>query len=94
MLTRKHADFIGRSLNLHLRNWKELTHYDLSFREKLIQVLQNFVFWQFRRRTLLARGFLRFAPGMDRLKTGAVAPSYTCSKDHVVVVLAQGSESC
>lgn len=89
MLTHKNAGFICRSLGLQLQSWKELTHYDLSLREKLIQVLQNFVFWQFRHRTLLARAFLRFVPGMKSLKTGLVAPSYTCSNDHVVAVLAQ-----
>jgi 2-polyprenyl-3-methyl-5-hydroxy-6-metoxy-1,4-benzoquinol methylase len=89
MLTRKHADFLCRSLGLQLQDWTELTHYDLSFRQKLIQVVQNFVFWQFRHRTWLARTLLQSVPGMNRLKTGSVAPSYTCSKDHVVAVLAQ-----
>jgi SAM-dependent methyltransferase len=89
MLTRKHAGFLGRSLGLQLQDWKELTHYDLSFREKLVQVLQNFFFWEFRCRTLLARTVLQVVPGMNRLKTGSVAPTYTCSKDHVVAVLAK-----
>jgi len=87
MLTRKHADFICDQLGLRVDQWIELTHYDLSLREKTVQVLQNFIFWQFRRRTLLARCVLRFVPGMHGLKAGKVAPTYTCSRDHVVAVL-------
>jgi SAM-dependent methyltransferase len=87
MLTRKHAAFICDRLGLDVEQWIELTHYDLSLREKTVQVLQNFIFWQFRRRTLLARCVLRFLPGMHGLKAGKVAPTCTCSRDHVVAVL-------
>jgi SAM-dependent methyltransferase len=86
MLTRKHAEFICHHLGLRLEQWIELTHYDLSLREKIVQVLQDFIFWQFRRRTLLARCVLRFLPGMHGLKAGKVAPTYTCSRDHVVAL--------
>jgi SAM-dependent methyltransferase len=86
MLTRKHADFIRDRLGLRLEKWIELTHYDLSPREKIVQVLQDFIFWQFRSRTLLARCALRFLPGMHGLKAGKVAPTYSCSRDHVVAV--------
>jgi SAM-dependent methyltransferase len=86
MLTRKHAGFICDQLGLRVERWRELTHYDLSLRENTIQLLQNFIFWQFRRRTLLARCALRFLPGMHRLKAGKIAPTYTRSRDHVVAV--------
>jgi len=86
MLTRKHAEFICSALNLRIEQWTESSHYDLSWREKLVQRLQDLVYWQFHRRTLLARTVLKFLPRMDRLKTGAVAPAYTCSRDHVVAV--------
>ena len=86
MLTRKHADFVCDRVGLRFEKWIELTHYDLSPREKIVQVLQDFIFWQFRRRTLLARRFLRFLPGMHGLKAGKVAPTYTLSRDHVVAV--------
>ena len=92
MLTRKHADFICDRLGLRLEKWIESTHYDLSLRERIVQVLQDFIFWQFRRRTLLARGVLRFLPGMHGLKAGKVAPTYTCSRDHVVAVFRKSSE--
>jgi SAM-dependent methyltransferase len=90
IVTRKHATFLCSNLGLRLEQWIELSHYDLSFPEKLVQVLQNFVFWQFRRRTLLARSLLNFIPGMDRLKAGTIAPTYSCSRDHVVAVFQRG----
>jgi SAM-dependent methyltransferase len=93
MLTRKHAGFICDRLGLHLEQWIELKHYDLSLREKTVQVLQNFVFWQFRRRTLLARFVFRFLPGMRELKLGKLAPNYTCSRDHVVAVFCKEKQS-
>jgi SAM-dependent methyltransferase len=86
MLTRKCAEFLSSNLGLRLERWIELSHYDLSFREKLVQVLQNFAYWQFRRRTLLAQVVLQLMPGMDVLKSGVIAPTYSCSRDHVVAV--------
>lgn len=87
MLTRKHTKFICSTLGLRLEQWTELCHYDLALQEKVIQVLQNFVYWQFRGRTLLASSVLQYVPGMNRLKTASAAPAYTCSRDHVVIVL-------
>ena len=86
MLTRKHTKFICSTLGLRLEQWTELCHYDLALPEKVIQVLQNFVYWQFRGRTLLATNVLQYVPGMNRLKTANAAPAYTCSRDHVVIV--------
>lgn len=86
MVTRKHADYLCSTLGLRLEPWHEVTHYDLSFREKLVQVAQDFAYWQFRNQTWLARHVLRFVPGMTGLKSGASAPSFTCSRDHVVAV--------
>jgi SAM-dependent methyltransferase len=90
MFTRKHAEFICSALSLRIEQWTESSHYDLSWRAKLVQRLQDFVYWQFRRRTLLARTALKFLPGMDRLKTGDVAPAYTYSRDHVIAVFSVG----
>jgi SAM-dependent methyltransferase len=86
MLTRAHTQFLVSTLGIRLEEWVELCHYDLSWREKLIQILQNFAYWEFRNRTFLARTVLRLLPCFRRLKTGRVAPSYTCSRDHVVAV--------
>jgi SAM-dependent methyltransferase len=88
MLTAKHAQFIASRLGLRIAHWIKLGHYDLSARVRFVQALQNFLFWQFRKQTFLARGALRFLPGMRGLKAGTIAPTYTCSKDHVVVVFA------
>ena len=86
MLTHKCTEFLSSNLGLRLEQWIELSHYDLSFREELVQVLQNFAYWQFRHRTLLARVVLQFMPGMNVLKSGLIAPTYSCSRDHVVAV--------
>ncbi|HEV3408901.1 MAG TPA: class I SAM-dependent methyltransferase [Chthoniobacterales bacterium] len=86
MFTRRHADFLAGELNLEMHEWTELCHYDLSLREKLVQQLQNFAYWQFREQTALARGFLNFLPLFSRLRQGDVAPTYSCSPDHVLAV--------
>jgi hypothetical protein len=86
MLTRKNAGFICERLGLRLDRWIELTHYDLSLRQTTVQILQNFVFWQFRRRTWISRFVLRFLPGMRGLKLGRLAPNYNYSRDHIVAV--------
>lgn len=92
MLTRKHAQYLCQNLQLELKDWIGLCHYDLSWREKLVQVLQNFAYWQFRRRTWLARHLLRHLPGMRALKTGTIAPTYNCSRDHVLAVFVDPME--
>jgi len=86
MLTSAHSKFLCSCLQLKLRDWTPLSHYDLSVRVQAVQIGQNFMYWQFRRRTSLARLVLQFLPGMKRLKTGDAAPTYSCSRDHVVAV--------
>ena len=84
MLTRQCADFLCDRLGLRIEQWVEMSHYDASISERMVQLAQNFVFWQFRNQTFLARRVLNHAPGMERLKTGLVAPTFSCSRDHVV----------
>lgn len=86
MLTRKHADFLAAELNLRLLDWRTLCHYSLTPREQLVQRVQNFIYWQFRIRTWFARAVLRFLPGFTRLRRGDLAPTYSCSRDHVLAV--------
>ncbi len=86
MLTQRHAEFITAELSLCLADWTTLCHYDLTLREKLVQQTQNFAYWQFRKRTALARGFLRFLPFFHRLRRADAAPTYSCSRDHVLAV--------
>jgi SAM-dependent methyltransferase len=92
MLTRKNAGFICERLGLRLERWVELKHYDLSLRETTVQILQDFVFWQFRRRTWISRFVLRFLPGMRELKSGRLAPNYNCSRDHIVAVFRKSTK--
>ena len=86
MLTRRHADYLAAALHLRLVQWTPLCHYDLTRREKLVQQMQHFAFWQFRCRTLAARALLRFLPVINRLRRAEVAPTFTCSRDHVLAV--------
>lgn len=86
MLTHASAEFFAAKLNLELLEWTSLCHYDLTWRERLVQETQNFLYWQFRRRTLLARSILRFLPFFSRLRRAEVAPTYNCSPDHVLAV--------
>ena len=86
MLTRKHGEFLAAELNLRLIDWTTFCHYSLSLREQLVQRAQNFIYWQFRNQTWFARGVLRFLPGFTRLRRADVAPTFACSRDHVLAV--------
>jgi hypothetical protein len=57
-----------------------------SARENVVLWLHDFVYWQFRRRTFLARRLLPLLPKIRRARTWSSAPTYTCSRDHVVAV--------
>ena len=86
MLTREHAEFLCLALQLQLEQWNEMCHYDLPFRVKLVQFLQDRIYWQFHRRTRFARFVLALLPGMAGLKAGDVPPLFSCSSDHVVAL--------
>ena len=86
MLTRKHAEFIAAELRLGLTSWTTLCHYDLTLRERLVQVLQNFLYSQFRNRTVISRAILQFLPFFERLRQANAAPTYSCSQDHAMAV--------
>lgn len=86
MLTREHAEFLCQALQLRLEQWNEMCHYDLAVRVKLVQFLQDRIYWQFHRRTWFARFVLALLPGMPGLKAGDVPPLFSCSRDHVVAL--------
>ncbi|MGZ5552083.1 MAG: class I SAM-dependent methyltransferase, partial [Chthoniobacterales bacterium] len=83
MITRRHADWLAAELRLRLSGWTSHSHYDLTWREKFVQEVQNLAYWQFRNRSFLARG-LRFLPFFRRLRRADAAPTYSASRDHVL----------
>ncbi len=87
MLTRKNADYLAAELGMRLMQWTPPTHYGWSWRGKLVQTVQTFAYWQFRRRTLIARWLLAPLPFFTRLRLGDVAPTFTATRDHVLAVL-------
>ena len=86
MFTDRHARHLAAALGLSLEGLTKVCHYDLSAREKVELWLHDFVYWQFRRRTFLARTLLPLLPKIRRAKTWTSAPTYTCTRDHVVAV--------
>ena len=85
MLTRRSAEFIATQLDLKLIEWIPLTHYDLTFRETLVQRAQDFLYWKFRKNTMLAR-MLKPLPLFPRLREAKVAPVFSCTQDHVLAI--------
>lgn len=86
MLTERHARHLSTALGLSLESLAQICHYDLSVREKAVLWFQDFIYWQFRRRTFLARTLLPLLPKIGRARTWTSAPVYTCTRDHVVAV--------
>jgi SAM-dependent methyltransferase len=86
MFTEGHARHLSAALCLSLEGLTQVCHYDLSAREKVVLWLHDFVYWQFRQRTFLARTLLTLLPKIRRARTWTSAPTYTCTRDHVVAV--------
>jgi len=86
MFTERHARHLSAALGLSLETLTRLCHYDLSVREKVVLWGHDFVYWQFRRRTLLARTVLTLLPKIRHAQNWTVAPPFTCTRDHVVAV--------
>jgi SAM-dependent methyltransferase len=86
MLTQKHIGYLARTLRLRIRTAVEICHYDFRIRQRAVEHAQDFAYWQFRRRTMLWRTLLTFVPKVRRARRWAVAPTFTASRDHVVVV--------
>ncbi len=87
MLTRKHARYLAAELGAQLESWKEVCHYSHSPVEKLRQFSRHFAYWQFRQQTFLSRTVLQLTPLLRRAKNWPVAPAYTCTRDHVLLIL-------
>ncbi len=86
MLTERHSRHLSTALGLSLESLTQICHYDLSVREKVVLRFHDFIYWQFRRRTFLARTLLPLLPRIRRARTWTSAPAYTCTRDHVVAV--------
>lgn len=86
MFTERHARHLSTALGLSLESLTKMCHYDLSVREKAVLWFQDFIYWQFRRRTFLARTLLPLLPKIRRARTWTAAPACTCTRDHVVAV--------
>ena len=86
MFTERHARHLAAALGLSSEGLTKMCHYDLSAREKVVLWLHDFVYWQFRRRTFLARTLLSLLPKIRRARIWTSAPTYTCTRDHVVAV--------
>jgi SAM-dependent methyltransferase len=86
MLSRRHAEFLCQELSVQLVCWREMSHYDVTLRERLWQFARHFAFWHFREKTWVAKIFLPWMPGLRRARVWLVAPAYTVSADHVLAV--------
>jgi SAM-dependent methyltransferase len=85
MWTRRHVDFVVSALGLGIESWTELCHYPHSVRQKLVPMLRNFAYWQFRHSTFLANNVLQFIPRVRRARNWSSPHQYIYSRDHVVI---------
>ncbi len=86
MLTRRHAGFLANELGARLELWQEVCHYDTPLACRLRQHGQHFAYWQFRHETFLARTMLSFLPKLKRARDWPIAPTFTCTRDHVLAL--------
>jgi SAM-dependent methyltransferase len=86
MMTKKHGDWLSNRLAMNLRHWKNVTHYDSTWRGRIVQNLQHFAYWQFQDGAPIVKGVLRLLPGMRKAAHWPVAPGFSSGKDHVIAV--------
>jgi hypothetical protein len=86
MLTERAAQYFATDHGLSLEALTKVCHYDLTAREKAVLWLHDFSYWQFRRRTWLARTLLPLLPKIRGAKRWTSAPPYSCTRDHVVAL--------
>lgn len=86
MINHRHAEFLSQKLSVSIVEWKQISHYKVSLRERVFQHTRHFAYWQFRNNTVVARLILRWAPVLKRARTWKIAPAYTASDDHVLAV--------
>jgi SAM-dependent methyltransferase len=92
MLTRRYAQFLTARLGAELTGWTELCHYDFDLPTRLRQKAQDFAYWTFRRGSGLSRTVLGKTPVMNRARQWRLPPTYSCSKDHVLVTFSRSDK--
>jgi 2-polyprenyl-3-methyl-5-hydroxy-6-metoxy-1,4-benzoquinol methylase len=90
VLGREYATYLCRILPARLVHWESLSHYDTSHLDRLKLHLLDFVYWQFQKRTLLARSVLSRIPIVRRAQSWPLPPELTCTRDHVVAAWRKG----
>lgn len=91
MLSRKSAHAMAAALGLTLAGWQELSHYDTSLHDRLVQSARHFAYWKFHFGSPLEKRLLAQVPGLKRAQKWPVAPAYTCSNDHVIATFGKNT---
>lgn len=86
MITRRHAEWMARHLNLRLVKWDTLSHYDCSIPDYVLQWLRHRVYFAYRRGGWLLRAVISCIPIIRRVRSWPVAPKFCATSDHVVAV--------
>ena len=85
MLTRQYCEFIARKFELRISDWCEVSHYELTLRQKAGQHLRQFVYsCQYRNPASVLSRLFRLVPVLRRCATWNIPPPFTASRDHVV----------
>jgi SAM-dependent methyltransferase len=87
MISRKHAEYLSKHLNLRLITWTQMSHYNFTLSQIARQYVQDFAYWQFRSNgSSLLTSVLRITPVLRRAQNWATPPALTYTKDHVLAV--------
>lgn len=86
MISREYGNFLSSKLNLELRSWQEMCHYDFPVYQKIRQITQSFAYWQFKGSNPIVKGLLRLIPFLKRAEKWSEPPYLACTDDHVLAV--------
>lgn len=87
MMTRPHAAWLEKQLQLKLTQWKRLSHYDWTWRGgTFLQMAKYWAYWRFRTGNQFTKGMLRRLPGFQKAEHWPTAPGFQYSADHAVAV--------
>jgi len=89
MLTQKYARWLAGELQLELKSWQTVRHYDYKWPATLIQWARQFAYWHLTLGPSPMRTLLRMIPRVRNAERRTKPPFWQYSADHVVAVFAK-----
>ncbi|MEW6469630.1 MAG: class I SAM-dependent methyltransferase [Bacteroidota bacterium] len=87
MLNRRHAEFLAQRTGLKLERYLNMSHYEVSMKERMKQKVYLSAYRQFRLKPgSFLSSLLKMIPVLNRASRWELSPIYNCGKDHALIV--------